>query len=268
MDWAPSVCLRSRRSSSLLGLYAAPAIIRAAAFRPYALIRDAQYGRLISSGFVHASISHLLFNLLTFYFFAFTLERRIGTLPFVTLYGLGLLIGNLSTYFKHRNEPDYVTLGASGAVSAVLFASIVYFPTMRLYILPLPVPIPAVLFAVLYLGFSYYQARQSADRVNHDAHIGGALTRTRLRGDHPAGRVRRVGGRHSGAVQLRVVPENTVFVKGKAPRRGQIGRDSWPFLNPGRAGHTNAGVLVRPWLPPEETRSSSPATTWNSDRST
>jgi membrane associated rhomboid family serine protease len=161
---------------SLLGLYAAPAIIRAAAFRPYTLVRNAQYWRLISSGFVHANFSHLLFNLLTFYFFAFTLERRIGTLAFVALYGLGLLIGNMTTYVQHRNEPDYVTLGASGAVSAVLFASIVYFPTMRLYILPLPVPIPALLFAVLYLGYSYYQARQSADRVNHDAHIGGALT--------------------------------------------------------------------------------------------
>jgi membrane associated rhomboid family serine protease len=161
---------------SLLGLFAAPAIIRAAAFRPYTLVRNSEYWRLISSGFVHASFSHLLFNLLTFYFFAFTLERRIGTLPFVALYGLGLLIGNLSTYFRHRHEPDYVTLGASGAVSAVLFASIVYFPTMRLYIFPLPVPIPAILFAVLYLGYSYYQSRQSGDRINHDAHIGGALT--------------------------------------------------------------------------------------------
>jgi membrane associated rhomboid family serine protease len=161
---------------SLLGLFAAPVIIRAAAFRPYTLVRNAEYWRLISSGFVHANFSHLLFNLLTFYFFAFTLERRIGTLAFVALYGLGLLIGNLTTYVKHRNEPDYVTLGASGAVSAVLFASIVHFPTMRLYIFPLPVPIPALLFAVLYLGYSYYQARQSGDRVNHDAHIGGALT--------------------------------------------------------------------------------------------
>jgi membrane associated rhomboid family serine protease len=161
---------------SLLGLYAAPAIIRAAAFRPYTLVRNAEYWRLISSGFVHANFSHLLFNLLTFYFFAFTLERRIGTVAFVVLYGLGLLIGNLTTYVKHRNEPDYVTLGASGAVSAVLFASIVYFPTMRLYIFPLPVPIPALLFAALYLGYSYYQARQSGDRVNHEAHIGGALT--------------------------------------------------------------------------------------------
>lgn len=161
---------------SMLGLFAAPAIIRAAAFRPYTLVRNAQYWRLISSGFVHASFSHLLFNLLTFYFFAFTLEQRIGTVSFVVLYALGLLIGNLSTYFRHRNEPNYVTLGASGAVTAVLFAAIVYFPTMRLYILPLPVPVPALLFAVLYLGYSYYRARQSGDRVNHDAHIGGALT--------------------------------------------------------------------------------------------
>jgi membrane associated rhomboid family serine protease len=161
---------------SLLGLFAAPALIRVAAFRPYTLVRNAEYWRLITSGFVHANFSHLFFNLLTFYFFAFTLERRIGTLAFVALYGLGLLLGNLSTYFKHRNEPDYVTVGASGAVSAVLFASIVYFPAMRLYIFPLPVPIPALIFAVLYLGYSYYQARQSGDRVNHDAHIGGALT--------------------------------------------------------------------------------------------
>jgi len=161
---------------SLLGLFAAPALIRAAAFRPYTLVRNAEYWRLITSGFVHANFSHLFFNLLTFYFFAFTLERRIGTVAFVALYGIGLLLGNLSTYFKHRNEPDYVTVGASGAISAVLFASIVYFPAMRLYIFPLPVPIPALIFAVLYLVYSYYQARQSGDRVNHDAHIGGALT--------------------------------------------------------------------------------------------
>jgi membrane associated rhomboid family serine protease len=161
---------------SVLGLFAAPALLRAAAFRPYTLVRNAEYWRLITSGFVHANFSHLFFNLLTFYFFAFTLERRIGTIAFVALYGSGLLFGNLSTYFKHRNEPDYVTVGASGAVSAVLFASIVYFPAMRLYIFPLPVPIPALIFAVLYLGYSYYQARQSGDRVNHDAHIGGALT--------------------------------------------------------------------------------------------
>ena len=161
---------------SLLGLLAAPAIIRAAAFRPYWLIRKSEYWRLISSGFVHASLSHLIFNLLTFYFFAFALERRIGTLMFLMLYFLGLLLSNLGTYYKHRGEPDYVTVGASGAITAVLFASILYFPTSSLYILPLPVPIPAPLFAVLYLGYSYYQSRHSTGRINHDAHLSGAIT--------------------------------------------------------------------------------------------
>lgn len=161
---------------SVLGLFAAPAIIRLAAFRPYWLVRNAEYWRLISSGFVHANLSHLLFNLLTFYFFAFALERRIGTRLFLALYVLGLLLSNFGTYFKHRDEPDYATVGASGAITAVLFASIVYFPTSSLYILPLPVPIPAPLFAVLYLIYSYYQSRHSTGRINHDAHLSGAFT--------------------------------------------------------------------------------------------
>src|SRR6185437_13177733 len=82
---------------------------------------------------------------------------------------------------KHRNEPNYASLGASGAILAVLFASIVYFPRQKLLILPIPLPIPAPLFAVAYLAFSYYSssrsaAGQSQDRINHDAHIFGALT--------------------------------------------------------------------------------------------
>src|SRR5580658_4311729 len=93
---------------SLLGLFMAPAIIRISAFRPYWLVRNSEYWRLISSGFVHANFSHLFFNLLTFYFFAFALERRIGTTLFLALYVLGLLLSNFGTYFKHRHEPDYV----------------------------------------------------------------------------------------------------------------------------------------------------------------
>lgn len=161
---------------SLLALFAAPGLIRLAAFRPYWLVRNSEYWRLISSGFVHANFSHLLFNLLTFYFFAFALERRIGTALFVALYIVALLLSSLGTYLKHRHDPDYATVGASGAITAVLFAAIVYFPTSSLYILPLPVPIPAPLFAVLYLIYSYYQSRQSRGRINHDAHLGGALT--------------------------------------------------------------------------------------------
>lgn len=161
---------------SLLGLYSSPVIIERALLRPYWLRRKSEYSRLISSGFVHANLGHLIFNLITYYFFAFPLERRIGTVSFLALYVLGLLISNLGTCFKHRNEPEYASLGASGAILAVLFASIVYFPSTSLYIIPIPVPIPAPLFAMGYLAYSYYQARQSRGRINHDAHFSGALT--------------------------------------------------------------------------------------------
>jgi len=161
---------------SLIGLYAAPQLIGRAVFRPYWFLRRHEYATLITSGFVHADLGHLIFNAITFYSFAFALERYIGTASFLALYFAGLVLGILGTYFKHRSDPNYGTLGASGAILAVLFASIVYFPNQRLFIIPIPVPIPAPLFALGYLAYSYYSARQSRGKINHDAHIGGALT--------------------------------------------------------------------------------------------
>jgi membrane associated rhomboid family serine protease len=153
-----------------------PRLLESAVLRPYLIARRRGYWRLLTSGFVHADIAHLLFNLITFYSFAFALERVIGTARFVSLYFCGLLASCIGTCIKHRDEPDYASLGASGAILAVLFASIVYFPRSRLLILPIPIPIPAPLFAVVYLAWSYYSSRDSTDRINHDAHIAGALT--------------------------------------------------------------------------------------------
>jgi len=153
-----------------------PRLLERAVLRPYFIARGSGYWRLLTSGFVHADIAHLLFNLVTFYSFAFTLERLIGTARFISLYFCGLLASGIGTCIKHRYEPNYASLGASGAILAVLFASIVYFPRSRLLILPLPIPIPAPLFAVIYLAWSYYSSRNSKDRINHDAHIAGALT--------------------------------------------------------------------------------------------
>jgi membrane associated rhomboid family serine protease len=161
---------------SLIGLFVAPQIIRRSLFRPYWLVRRSEYSTLVSSGFVHADVGHLFFNAITFYSFAFPLERAIGTTRFVGLYFAGLVLGNLGTYFKHRTDQNYSSLGASGAILAVLFASIVYFPGQRLFIIPIPVPIPAPLFALGYLAYSYYSARQARGKINHDAHIGGAIT--------------------------------------------------------------------------------------------
>lgn len=160
---------------SLAGLFLAPVIVERSLFRPYWFLRRQQYATVVTSGFVHADLAHLIFNLITFYFFGFQVERRIGPVAFAALYFIGLVASDLGTYFKHRNDPDYASLGASGAISAVLFASVIYFPTQKLMVFPIPLPIPAPLFAVAYLAYSWYSARQNRGRINHDAHLGGAL---------------------------------------------------------------------------------------------
>ena len=162
-------------AASLLGLFAAPKIIERSLFRPYYFLRRQQYDTIVTSGFVHADLPHLIFNMVTFWFFAFPLEKEIGPVRFALLYFLGLVISDAGTYFKHRNDPQYASLGASGAISAVLFAAIVYFPWMKLFIIPIPLPIPAPLFAVGYVAYTWYSARQARGRINHDAHLGGAL---------------------------------------------------------------------------------------------
>lgn len=161
---------------SLLGMFRMPDIINKFLFRPYFFLRNKQYDTMIMSGFIHADLGHLLFNMFTFFFFAFPMERYIGTTRFVILYFAGLIISHSCTWYKQRNNPEYASLGASGAISAVLFAYIVYFPTATLFIIPIPVPIPAALFAVAYVGYSYWASKHSRDRINHDAHLCGALS--------------------------------------------------------------------------------------------
>jgi membrane associated rhomboid family serine protease len=161
---------------SLIGLFGSPKLVERSLFRPYWFLRRSQYDTIVMSGFVHADLMHLIFNMMTFYFFAFALERDIGTGQFILLYVLGLLISHAGTYYKHRNNPEYACLGASGAISAVLFAAIVYRPDQSLFIIPIPVPIPAPLFAIGYLAYTYYASRHPHGRINHDAHLGGALT--------------------------------------------------------------------------------------------
>jgi membrane associated rhomboid family serine protease len=161
---------------SLLGLYGRPKLIEKSLFRPYEVVRNNRYYTLVSSGLVHGSFTHLLFNMLTFYFFGPPLERVVGTARFLLLYLVGLILSEARTYIQHRNDPRYAALGASGAVSAVLFASIVFFPHQSIFILPLPVPIPAPVFAIGYLVYSWYLSRHARDAINHTAHIDGAVT--------------------------------------------------------------------------------------------
>jgi membrane associated rhomboid family serine protease len=159
---------------SLLGMYQIPDIINKFLFRPYYFLREKQYDTMIMSGFIHADTTHLLFNMITFFFFAFPLERFLGTGKFVALYLAGLVVSHTCTWYKERDNPQYASLGASGAISAVLFAYIVYFPSTMLLVFF--IPMPAMVFAFLYVGYSWWASRNANDRINHDAHLCGALS--------------------------------------------------------------------------------------------
>ncbi len=143
---------------------------------PPAIARDHDWYRLASYGLVHADFMHLFFNMLTLYFFGQALEQfyiqRLGNLGFLLFYVLGLILSILPTYLQNRNNAQYRSLGASGAVSAVLFAFILFDPwaTILLYF----IPIPAIVFAVLYTVYSIYMDKRGGDNVNHSAHLWGA----------------------------------------------------------------------------------------------
>jgi membrane associated rhomboid family serine protease len=160
---------------SSLALWVAPAIMERNLLRPYWLLRRKQYDTIITSGFIHGDIGHLLFNSLTFFFFAPDLEKRIGTARFVALYFIGLVLSSLGTVYKQRNNQNYAALGASGAILAVLFAFIVYYPKRMLY-LYFAIPIPAALFAFGYVAYSWWASKHARDNINHDAHLDGAIT--------------------------------------------------------------------------------------------
>ncbi len=140
---------------------------------PYLLVTQNKWYLIITSGFLHADFVHLLFNMLTFYFFAPILEQTIGTFDFLLLYFGSMILGSITTLIKYKKDPHYRSLGASGGVSGIIFAFILYYPNFNIY-LYFAIGIPAPLFAVLYLVYCYLAARYSKDNINHEAHFWGA----------------------------------------------------------------------------------------------
>ncbi len=160
---------------SLLALYAYPEMIRIGYLKPTRVVRQNTWYELVTSGFLHANLGHLFVNMFTLYFFGPIMESVLGGTYFLLLYLTGLVAAGIPSVIKFRNDENYATLGASGAVGAVLFAFILLFPLESIYLFFVPIPIPAFVFAILYLLYSMYESKQARGKINHEAHLAGAV---------------------------------------------------------------------------------------------
>lgn len=150
---------------------------------PYSVYRNrSRWYLILTSGLIHKDWMHLLFNMITFYYFGFGLEQifvsisgATGHVLFFLLYVIGLVLSDIPTILQQKNNYNYHSLGASGAISAVLFSFILFEPKMMLGIF-MVIPMPAYIFAVLYLVYCMWASKNARDGVNHDAHLFGALT--------------------------------------------------------------------------------------------
>ncbi|MBS0029752.1 rhomboid family intramembrane serine protease [Chitinophaga sp. 22321] len=147
--------------------------------QPYMVSRYNQYYRFVTSGFVHADYQHLLFNMLTLWFFGRFIEDVFTSLfqnklVYVAYYILGIIVANIPSYIKNRNNSNYSSLGASGAISAIVFTAILVNPWASIYLF-FALKLPAVIYGVLFLAISAYLSRKGGGNINHDAHLWGAL---------------------------------------------------------------------------------------------
>lgn len=147
---------------------------------PYEEARNGEYIRWLTSGFLHADPMHLIFNMITLYFFGTIVEKwftivfpNFGHTLYLVFYLAGIIAASSATYFKYKESPGFASIGASGAVAAVLFASILILPTNTIYVFFFPMP--GFVFGIAYLWYSAYSAKRGADNIDHTAHYYGAV---------------------------------------------------------------------------------------------
>lgn len=140
-----------------------------------AAILSGQRERMITSGFLHVNFSHLFLNMLTLYFFADVVISWFGAPKFLIIYFISLVAGSLLALSFHRNEPYYSAVGASGAVTGVLYSAILLQPSMKLFIMFIPIPIPAYILGIAYMLYSIYGMKNRVGNIGHTAHFGGAV---------------------------------------------------------------------------------------------
>ena len=139
-------------------------------------LQKKQYFRLLSSGFLHVDTAHLIFNMFALYMFGDVVIQITGVFLFMLIYVLSLLAGNYFTYINHKNEPNYSAVGASGAVSGIVYSSILLFPQMQLALIFFPIPMPGYVFGILYLLYTLFGMKSRRDNIGHTAHFGGAVS--------------------------------------------------------------------------------------------
>jgi membrane associated rhomboid family serine protease len=154
--------------------FASPPFMERYLFEPEMVLRYRQHYRLVSSGFLHANVAHLVINMFSLYSFGGSVESTVGAPTFIVIYFSSILGGNLLSLLLHRNEA-YRALGASGGVCGVVFASIFLIPGSSVYMLPIPVPIPSPVYAVLFIAISVFGIQNRRGNIGHDAHLGGAI---------------------------------------------------------------------------------------------
>ena len=166
---------------SILGFYNNN-VINQFIFTPYQVKRKNQWYRFISSGFIHADYIHLAFNMFSFYMFGDYIEQyfsmifgRAGSTMYIILYISSLCICLIPTYLQHYKQYNYNSLGASGAVSAIVFVGIFLQPTMQIGFFIIPPIIPGFIFGPLYLGLTAYLAKSGQGGINHSAHLWGSI---------------------------------------------------------------------------------------------
>tara|TARA_R110000868_G_scaffold145181_2_gene365108 strand:- start:3460 stop:4110 length:651 start_codon:yes stop_codon:yes gene_type:complete len=138
-------------------------------------IKAGQKDRLLTSGFIHVDIPHLFFNMFTLYFFADVVISWFGPIKFLIIYIISLVAGSLLAMVFHKNEPHYSAVGASGAVTGILYAAILLQPNMQLGLMFIPIPLPAYVFGIGYLLYSIYGMKSKLGNIGHTAHFGGAI---------------------------------------------------------------------------------------------
>lgn len=144
-------------------------------FSTYAITEMRQIDRLLSSGFLHADMMHLFFNMFALYIFSETVIRDFGNLLFIVTYLLAIFGGNIITLWLYRRDLTYTAVGASGGVSGIIFAAIALYPEMTLRFFLIPIDIPGWVFGVGYLAYSVYGMKISMGNIGHAAHLGGAV---------------------------------------------------------------------------------------------